>query len=73
MKKRAMLLIGLLGCLMFTTIQGCGQPAEEETVSVVEETVSERNDCRSRRDRHFRGSGRIIRGSDCTRRNRNYE
>ena len=41
MKKRAMLLIGLLGCLMFTTIQGCGQPAEEETVSVVEETVSE--------------------------------
>ena len=36
-----MLLIGLLGCLMFTTIQGCGQPAEEETVSVVEETVSE--------------------------------
>ena len=34
-----MLLIGLLGCLMFTTIQGCGQPAEEETVSVV--TVSE--------------------------------
>ena len=35
MKKRAMLLIGLLGCLMFTTIQGCGQPAEEETVSVV--------------------------------------
>lgn len=39
MKKRAMLLIGLLGCLMFTTIQGCGQPAEEETVSVV--TVSE--------------------------------
>ena len=41
MKKRAVLLIGLLGCLMFTTIQGCGQPAEEETVSVVEETVSE--------------------------------
>ena len=41
MKKRTVLLIGLLGCLMFTTIQGCGQPAEEETVSVVEETVSE--------------------------------
>lgn len=41
MKKRTVLLLGLLGCLMFTTIQGCGQPAEEETVSVVEETVSE--------------------------------
>ena len=41
MKKRTVLLMGLLGCLMFTTIQGCGQPAEEETVSVVEETVSE--------------------------------
>lgn len=41
MKKRTVLLIGLLGCLLFTTIQGCGQPAEEETVSVVEETVSE--------------------------------
>lgn len=41
MKKRTVLLIGLLGCLMFTTIQGCGQPAEEETLSVVEETVSE--------------------------------
>lgn len=41
MKKRTVLLIGLLGCLMFTTIQGCGQPAEEETVSLVEETVSE--------------------------------
>lgn len=41
MKKRTVLLMCLLGCLMFTTIQGCGQPAEEETVSVVEETVSE--------------------------------
>lgn len=41
MKKRTVLLISLLGCLMFTTIQGCGQPAEEETLSVVEETVSE--------------------------------
>lgn len=41
MKKRTVLLISLLGCLMFTTIQGCGQPAEEETVSLVEETVSE--------------------------------
>ena len=41
MKKRTVLLISLLGCLMFTTIQGCGQQAEEETVSLVEETVSE--------------------------------
>ena len=41
MKKRTVLLVGLLGCLMFSTIQGCGQPAEEETVPVVEETVSE--------------------------------
>ena len=41
MKKRTVLLISLLGCLMFTTMQECGQPAEKETVSLVEETVSE--------------------------------